>query len=153
MQHNRRQMLEFSPVLLLPHLLLWWDGAGSKDQHCVTIPVLCTKKQVQKITWQSQPVSVWPSVSSKGLVQSFPNISSVVQEIPGMDNNREYSVLSRCELSLLTNTQHPSIPLPLPVSPWASLEHQGGKSSVLASCARNTQNSLTILKKLLPKGL
>lgn len=25
-------------------------GAGSKDQHCVTIPVLCTKKQVQKIT-------------------------------------------------------------------------------------------------------
>lgn len=25
-------------------------GAASKDQHCVTKPVLCIKKQVQKIT-------------------------------------------------------------------------------------------------------
>lgn len=70
-----------------------------------------------------------------------------------MDNNRENSVLSRCELSLLTNIQHPSIPFSLPVSRLAGLEHQGWKSSVLGLCARNTQNSLTVLKELFPKGL
>lgn len=70
-----------------------------------------------------------------------------------MDNKRENSVLTRCELSLVTNIQHPSIPLPLPVSSLAGLEHQGGKSSVLGFCARSTQNSSTVLKELFPKGL
>lgn len=70
-----------------------------------------------------------------------------------MENSREDSVFSGCELSLLPGIQHPSIPLPLPVSPWAGLEHQGEKSCVLGLCARNTRNSLTVLKELLPKGL